>query len=178
VFVSPEKSTIVRPVMRAEADLVVDTVFAGLSAQSRFYRFHAPVRMLLPSLRTSLVEVDGRRRAAVAAWSGCRPVGIARLAGSGEGAADIAVAVADEWQRRGIGRRLLTALAELAREIGYRELRGAILPENAAMRALATSAFPLAHRYFDGDAVQFVAPLTETWTITEEDIIANLLSHA
>jgi acetyltransferase len=51
------------------------------------------------------------------------------------GNAEVAVVVADAWQRRGIGTRLLRALAHHAS--GYEALRGLILAENRAMLALA-----------------------------------------
>ncbi|MDN5857393.1 MAG: hypothetical protein L0H84_02115 [Pseudonocardia sp.] len=65
------------------------------------------------------------------------PIGIAHLAGAGCGPADVAVAVADTWQRRGVGRRPVTALAE---KIGYTELRGAMLPHLLAMQPTSYAA--------------------------------------
>jgi GNAT superfamily N-acetyltransferase len=130
------------------------------------------------SLRRRLVDIGGRRGAAVAAWAGGAParvpIGIAQLACDAHGAADIAVAVVDAWQRRGVGRRLLAAVAELAEEIGCTELHGSVLAENAAMRGLVRSVFPEALARFDGDTVQFVVPIGVP-VITHEDMMADLL---
>lgn len=171
---------VVHPLTRADAGRAVDTIFAALSPQSRYLRFHSPVPRLVTSLRKRLVDIDGTLQAAVVAEIGCGvdavPVGIARLAGPGCGTADIAVAVADGWQRRGIGRRLLTALGTLAGEIGYDRLCGSVLPGNVAMLGLAHSLFPLARRHFDGETVELLIPLPGK--ITEEDVLAELLSRS
>jgi RimJ/RimL family protein N-acetyltransferase len=169
-----------RRVPAAEAGRIVDSVFDGLSADSRFLRFHAPVPRL-NELRRRLIDLDGRRRAAVVAevarpGHDPLPIGLARLADDGHGVADIAIEVVDSWQRQGIGRQLLAQLAELAAEIGYTELRGAVLPENVAMQRLARRAFPLARSHFDGDVLQLVVPLgAAAWTVTEDDVLADLL---
>ncbi|MHA6782188.1 N-acetyltransferase family protein [Pseudonocardia saturnea] len=170
----------VRPLHRLDAGHAVDTVFAHLSAQSRYLRLHSPVPRLTPGVRAQLVDLDGRRRAAVVAEvpgpEGPVPIGIARLAGSGGGPADVAVAVVDAWQRRGVGTRLFTALAALAEELGYTELHGAVLPHNVAMQAMVRSAFPWARSAWDGDVVQLVVPIgPAAWTITDEDLMADLL---
>ncbi|GAA5137341.1 GNAT family N-acetyltransferase [Pseudonocardia adelaidensis] len=168
---------VVRPLDRARAGATVDAVFAGLSPRSRYLRFHSPVPHLPESVRARLVDVDGRRHAAVVAEAGgLGPIGLAQLFGDGHGTADIAVAVMDAWQRRGIGRRLLTALAALAEEIGYTELRGSVLPENVAMQRLARRVLPWARPWFDGETVQFVAPIgPAAWTVTHEDLLADLV---
>lgn len=51
--------------------------------------------------------------------------------------AEFALLLADEWQRNGIGTRVLQALVDEARRRGLRELFGEILAGNAAMLALA-----------------------------------------
>jgi GNAT superfamily N-acetyltransferase len=173
--VCAEKSTIVRPILADEADRAVDAVFAGLSVRSRYLRFHSPIRVLSPSLRRVLLPIDGHRRIAVAAWCGTEPLGIARVTVTAPGVADIAVAVVDAWQRRGLGRRLVTAAAELAEQAGITELQGAVLPENHAMLELVRRLFPLALRRFDGEAVQLRIPIgAAAWTITHEDLLADL----
>ena len=170
-----------RPVVAEEAGRIVDTVFDGLSARSRFLRFHSPVHGLNDPMRRRLIDLDGRSRAAVVAeveqcGQDPRPVGLARLADDGHGVAEAAIEVVDSWQRRGIGRLLLAALAELAGEIGYTELRGAVLAENVAMRELARRAFPLGRSRFDSDVVQLAVPLgPAAWTVTEDDVLADLL---
>ena len=106
----------VRPLRRDEAELL-DTVFAGLSPQSRHLRFHSPIPRLTAPVRRALLAVDGRDHVAlVAVLARGEPVGIARLIRDRLrlDEAEIAFEVVDAWQRRGVGRLLLTALAERA----------------------------------------------------------------
>jgi GNAT superfamily N-acetyltransferase len=168
---------VVQPLDRARAEAAVDAVFAGLSPRSRYLRFHSPVPRLPESVRARLVDIDGIRHAAVVAEArDLGPIGLAQVFGAGNGTADVAVAVVDAWQRRGIGRRLLTSVAALAEEIGYTELRGSILPENVAMQRLARNVLPWARPWFDGETVQFVAAIgPAAWTVTHEDLLADLV---
>jgi GNAT superfamily N-acetyltransferase len=168
---------VVRPLDRAGAEAAVDGVFAGLSPRSRYLRFHSPIPRLPTSVRARLVDIDGTRHAAVVAEvRDIGPIGLAQVFGAGHGPGDVAVAVVDAWQRRGIGRRLLTAVAALAEEIGYTELRGTVLPENVAMQRLARSVLPWARPWFDGEAIQFAAPIgPAAWTVTHEDLLADLM---
>lgn len=171
----PEKSTIVRTMTAGEAERVVDTVFAGLSPRSRFLRFHSPVPRMSAGMRRKLLPVDGIERIAVAAWCGDEPLGVARATAIGPGTADLAVAVVDAWHRRGLGRRLLTAVTERAERAGHTELHGSVLPENQPMLRLARSLYPMARMHFDGDAVQLRIPIgAAAWTITHEDVLADL----
>jgi RimJ/RimL family protein N-acetyltransferase len=179
-----QNSTIVRalvdvqPLERADAEAVVDTVFAGLSPHSRFMRFHSPVPRLPPSVRARLVDVDGRRHAALVAQVCGEPVGIARVIGGAGDGAELAVSVVDAWQHRGIGTALLTAVTELAERLGYRELRGAVLPENVAMQGLARKVAPWLRAHYDGEVVQITVPLGQaTWTVTHDDLVADLVGR-
>ena len=178
----PQNSTIVRTRELSAIGVgpVVDAVFAGLSERSRYLRFHAPVPQLSGPLRRRLTDLDGRHRAALVAEAvdgcGVTPIGIVRLADVGAGSADVAIAVVDAWQRRGVGRRLLEAVAELADRLGYTQLDGLVLAENAAMRGLAERAFPLARVRFGGDAVRYSVPVGRSVpTVTHEDVLADLL---
>ncbi len=179
----PAPEVAVRPVEPWEAGHVADAVFAGLSPRSRLMRFHAPVPRLPARVRAALVAVDGHRHAAVVALASDAdgrpaPVGVARVIGPGHGRADLALAVVDAWQRRGLGRRLLAAVSALAEEIGYTELRGSVLPDNAAMLALARRLHPGVRPRWDGEAVELLVPLgAAAVTTTDEDVMADLLSR-
>ena len=173
---------VVHPLHRAVAGHAVDTVFAGLSPHSRYLRFHSPVPRLSAQVRERLVDVDGRRRAAVVAEAvgprGVEPIGIARIAGAGCGPAEMSVAVVDAWQRRGVGTRLLTAVADLAERLGYDELHGTVLPENAAMLGMARRVAPWLRARYDGEVVQLVVPLgAAALTVTHEDLMADLVGR-
>ena len=160
---------------RETAPAAVDAVFEGLSAQSRYLRFHAPTPRLTASARRVLTDVDGTHHAAVCAAVGGDPIGIARLIRTGERGAEIAVAVVDRWQRRGVGRQLLEALTEVAARLGVAQLHGDIHPDNAAMLALVRKVLPGVRLTRDEDTIQLDYPLA--WAlaeITDADLIESL----
>jgi GNAT superfamily N-acetyltransferase len=173
----------VRELRRDEGD-VLDALVAGLSPRSRYLRFHAPIPALSAGMRRSLLDVDGRDRIAlVAEAEDGSPVGIARVSRRPELAeeAEIAVSTIDAWQRRGVGRLLVAAVAERARAVGVRRLTALVLPENRAAIALFRSAFPVCLTRRDADAVVLVALLgagIDDWTVTTEDVFADLADMA
>lgn len=160
---------------------VLDTVFAGLSDHSRYLRFHGATPRLLGTVRRKLAAVDGRRHLAVAAFGpDGGPLGIARLVGSGgtqrsdehadRGAAapeavgglrdaELAIEVVDAWQGRGVGRRLLAAVAALGRERCYSRLHADVLTENTGMRVLLASVLPILTVATDGHETTLTADL-------------------
>jgi len=160
---------------RETAPEAVDAVFEGLSARSRYQRFHAPTPRLTSSARRVLTDVDGSRHAAVCARIGGDPIGIARLIEVGECGAEIAVAVVDRWQRRGVGRRLLEALTEIAARLGVAELHGDVLPDNEAMLALVRKVLPGVRLIREIDTIRLSYPLAwVTAEITDADLVRSL----
>ncbi|MGE0295779.1 N-acetyltransferase family protein [Pseudonocardia sp.] len=167
-----------RPLRRD--DPAVDAVFAGLSERSRYLRFHAPAPRLTAAVRRHLHDVDGRHHAGLVAEVrgvlGTRAVGISRIIGGAGDRAELAVAVVDAWQGRGVGRMLLTDLAVLARDLGHRELHGDVLAENTGVVTLLRSVFPGTRHTRDGGVVHVRCPLTDSVEITHEDLLADLLA--
>ncbi|GAB2987276.1 GNAT family N-acetyltransferase [Saccharothrix stipae] len=163
----------VRELHAAEAGNAVDTVFHGLSPRSRYLRFHAPVPRLTAAMRRRLIDLDGDRKAAVVAECHRKPVGIARLIATGEDTAEIALAVVDPWQRKGVGTKLMAALGRLATDLRYTELHGDVLGENQPMLRLVARVFPGARLTRDEDDVIRVSyPLT--FELTHEELVADL----
>jgi GNAT superfamily N-acetyltransferase len=135
----------IRPLARGEAE-PVRMVFAGMSQRSRYLRFHSPLPKLTAPMERLLTDVDGRRHIAlvaeVASMCGWTPLGIGHIFATGDGVAEMAFEVVDEWHGRGIGRHLLTALYGRAAEVGYRKMVGLVLAENRRAAALVRSVFP------------------------------------
>jgi acetyltransferase len=74
---------------------------------------------------------------------------------------EFALAVGDDWQKCGVGRKLMTALIECARMKGYRAVVGDVLSTNAKMFRLMTSLGFTIHPHPDDTAVKrVVKPLT------------------
>jgi acetyltransferase len=61
---------------------------------------------------------------------------VARYVRDADGSAEFAIVIADSWQGRGIGSRMLARLAAIARQRGVRRLYGDILSVNRPMLGL------------------------------------------
>jgi ribosomal protein S18 acetylase RimI-like enzyme len=129
----------VRPIDPADRAPLADA-FARLSDQSRHHRFLGPKPRLSERELDYLTDVDHVTHEALVAIDETTGhiVGVGRYAtGHGGGAvADLALAVADAWQRRGIGHALAARLVERARANGISALTGSTLLGNTAARAL------------------------------------------
>jgi protein lysine acetyltransferase len=126
---------LVRPLRRGDVQTVM-CVFERLGEQSRRRRFNGPKPSLSPSELEQLALIDGTRHALVAYVEGDpRPVAIARLVRHGC-SAEIAFAVADEYQQRGIGSALAAELIADARAAGITEINALVSSDNPAAVAL------------------------------------------
>ena len=102
--------------------------------QSRLNRFLFPVRELAPATLQALTQPDQARHVGLIALDGAAIIGEGRYVALGDsGRGEFAIAVADEWQRQGIGARILGALTAAARRAGLAILEGEVLHSNAAM---------------------------------------------
>src|SRR5437879_4024687 len=113
----------VRPLRGGETG-VVQAVFDRLGPRSRRLRFGGAKNVLTAAELEQLARVDGDHHVLVA-WRADEPVGIARLVRDGA-AADVAFAVVDELQGKGIGTVLSQRLAEDARAAGISTLRATV----------------------------------------------------
>jgi acyl-CoA synthetase (NDP forming)/RimJ/RimL family protein N-acetyltransferase len=153
----------VRPVVPADAPALRDFL-AGLSENSRWLRYF-----------TLGVNLDA---AAQRAAAGDRPEGYGLIVtiGSDErvvahavfeverpGRAEVAFAVADEMQGRGLATLLLAHLAQVASARGIHEFTATVLPENRRMISVfRESGFPVrVHASPDGIEVEFPTELGE-----------------
>ena len=155
----------IRPLAHGERE-PVRTVFAGMSQRSRYLRFHSPLPRLTSPTEKLLTDVDGRRHIALVAelagMSDWIPLGIGRIIVTGEGEAEVAFEVVDEWQGRGVGHRLLTALHRCAAEQGYHRVVALVLAENRRAIALVQSVFGEVAVRRLGPVMELTAPVPHT----------------
>src|SRR3954462_12453584 len=128
----------VRPIRPTDKGAVLD-LFERLTPRSRMRRFLAPKPSLSRRELAYFTEVDHRTHEALVPADGDGVLhGVARYAcGPGETTVgDVAFAVADAAQGRGIGTGLARLLFDDARANGIARLQAMTLPENAPARKL------------------------------------------
>ena len=141
----------VRPIEAADEPLLHEA-FSRMSERSVYFRFFSPLKRLPEELAHRLARVDYEARFALIALDDRgRIAGVARYdRAPGTDTAEVAVAVVDEAQRKGLGGALLTMLARVAREHGIRNFSLIVLPENQSMLGLLRRLGWIHHARFSG----------------------------
>jgi protein lysine acetyltransferase len=149
---------LVRPLRHGDARTVM-SVFERLSGQSRRTRFNGPKNCLSFSELRQLAAVDATRHALIAYVEGDPlPVAIARLVRDGR-SAEVAFAVADEYQHRGIGAALAAELVSDARLAGITEITALTTPDNPAAIALVRRVGRIVDVCFEGPELSIRAAI-------------------
>ena len=136
-------SITVRPIRPEDIDL--ETEFASkLSKETRYNRFLGGGVRLTPELLEKFTRIDFSRDMALIASATIEgaetAIGVARYARLADDVTcEFAITVADAWQGRGIGRKLLAMLVDSARGHGMRRIIGDVLATNTPMLRLAHS---------------------------------------
>jgi nucleotide-binding universal stress UspA family protein/RimJ/RimL family protein N-acetyltransferase len=122
-----------RPIAPEDRALLAAS-FERLSEQSRYRRFLTAKSKLSSTELDYLLDVDHSDHEAIVAIEPATGamLGIARYVRAKEDPklAEVAVTVADDWQRRGVGRALLDRLTYRARREGIRRFNALVLSEN------------------------------------------------
>jgi acetyltransferase len=128
---------VLRPIRPEDAELEQEFV-ERLTAQSRRLRFQSSLRSLTPSMLARFTQIDYDREMALVAITQEggreREVGVCRYIRMPDGrSCEFAIVVADDWQGKGLGRRMMQRLIEVARERGLESMVGWILASNDEM---------------------------------------------
>ncbi|GAB6049187.1 GNAT family N-acetyltransferase [Hydrogenophilus islandicus] len=139
---------LIRPIRPEDAELEAEFV-RNLSPQTKYFRFMTTLNELPPAMLARLTQIDYDREMAfiaVTTQAGKEvELGVARYAVNPDGeSCEFAIVVADEWQHRGLARKLMQVLIETARNRGLKEMRGVFLANNERMlRFVASLGFTL-----------------------------------
>jgi ribosomal protein S18 acetylase RimI-like enzyme len=148
----------IRPLQDGDTEPVA-ALFARLGARSRERRFGGAKPRLSGAELAQLARVDRDRQVLVGYVAGdTDPAGIARLVRDGS-SAEIAFAVADVHQGRGIGSVLANELAADALAAGITELRATVTGDNPPVVSLLR---------------RVAASLQETWRGGQREFVLRL----
>lgn len=156
----------IRPIRPEDAEMEAEFV-KNMSDESRYYRFMDTLRELTQTMLVRFTQIDYDREmaliATIAKEDGSEEqIGVARYVTNPDGeSVEFALAVGDNWQKCGVGRRLMAALIECAHQKGYRAVVGDVLSSNTKMfRLMSTLGFTI-HPHPDDTAVKrVVKPLS------------------
>ena len=139
---------------------LVGRMFERLSTMSIYWRFFSPISR--PDiLQRSVLALDHSDREAVGAVVGGELVGMAQyVRRTGDTRAQMAIVIVDEWQRQGLGTRLVAALAHRAVEEGIDSFAVDIQGDNYGALKLFHRVAPAARISYSGGVGEGVIPLS------------------
>ncbi len=158
------RSLRVRPIRHDDDGLEAEFV-RGLSCESAYQRMLSAIKVT-PEWVRSMTHIDYQRHMALVAATTLdgveQFVGVGRYVVDRAGrSAEVAIVITDAWQGQGLGRRLLGALLEHAREAKVHEAEGIVLATNTAMLGLARAlGFTLVAEPGDATVVRIARVLT------------------
>jgi len=142
----------IRPIRPDDGDLIKD-LFERLGPESRYFRFFRVKNTLDPEEIEYFTNVDYHERMALVAIAQDRFIGVGRYDALADdpSTAEVAFAVADDHQGRGVGTELLLLLTSYARNHGIKRFKAYVLPENRQMmRVFRNSGFELTRTLEEG----------------------------
>jgi len=149
----------IRAILPEDAPRLV-AAYDRLSAQSAYQRFFAVMRRLPPDWARFHATVDYRQRLALIAERGVEQemelLAVARYEPSDDDAPEIALAILDAWQNRGLGTALLRALLAAGQARGIRKFRAWVLADNTRMLDLIHRHGEIERRRREGAAVELI----------------------
>ena len=132
---------LLRPI-RPEDEPMLQEFFAGLSAETLYFRFFHLIKAMGHEQLARFCQVDYDREIALVAVE--EPPGREKFLAlchlhiqPAWDEADFAVVVGDPYQRQGLGRRISSFGMELVAQRGITRITGMVLPENEGMLVLA-----------------------------------------
>ncbi len=139
----------VRPIQPSDAAMLQELV-AGLSAESRYFRFVSAMAQLPAAMLARFTLIDYDREMALVAVMKERSagpdgeivetqriVGVSRyVTNPDQTSCEFALVVADGMSGKGLGSRLMESIMEVARDRGLSEIVGLVLTHNAGMLRL------------------------------------------
>jgi acetyltransferase len=154
-------NVVIRPIRPEDAELTQGFV-KSLSEESRYFRFMDAVSELSPVALAHLTQIDYSREMALLALTEIDgrevELGVARYAINSEGAScEFALVVNDQWQKQGIGHKLMDVLMDVARSKGVKAMEGEVLKTNHPMLKLVEALGFRIEPHPEDDAVRRVS---------------------
>src|SRR5215471_14916210 len=122
---------------------LLERFFYRLSPETVYRRFMSPLARPEQARPERLLDIDHADREAILAVVGGEIVGVARYNRTPDSdSADLAVVVADAWQRQGVATRLLSALTASAKRVGIASFDVMTQADNRAALGLVHRLWP------------------------------------
>jgi len=133
----------IRPI-RPEDALIEANFVRNLSPQAKYFRFMQGLNELTQEMLVRFTQLDYNRELALIAVLENEEketqLGVARYVMQPDGqSCEFAIVVADDWQNKGLGSKLMNGLIQAARQQGIRVMDGEILSNNYNMLELVDS---------------------------------------
>ncbi len=152
---------LIRPI-RSDDKRYLEDGLRQLSDESVHRRFLSPKRSFSRSELRYLTEVDGRDHVALVAEYPGEPVRrliavgrFVRLAQNPD-AAEVAIVVSDDWQRRGVGSLFAERLAAEARRLGVKRFTATMATDNVPAHKLMERLTQHLEEHYSGSGVSDV----------------------
>jgi acetyltransferase len=142
-FQTDSGNVTIRPIRPEDAAMEQEFV-KTLSPQSKYFRFMNTIRELTQAQLVRLTQIDYDREMAFVALveqDGHEiEIGVARYATNPDGeTCEFAIIVSDQWQGKGLARRLMGVVIDTARSQGLKSMNGDFLSGNQRMLKFVTS---------------------------------------
>ncbi|MCW5598577.1 MAG: bifunctional acetate--CoA ligase family protein/GNAT family N-acetyltransferase [Nitrosomonas sp.] len=130
----------IRPIRPEDAE-IEQAFVRNLSAESKYFRFMDTLQELSQPMLVRFTQIDYDREMALIAVleedGHEKELGVCRYVASHDGqTCEFALVVADEWQKKGIGNKLMNCLFDAARARGIKLMQGEVLATNRSMLEL------------------------------------------